>query len=225
MREYIAALHAIWDAFEQGGKLDFQGDVYQHSLLSFEFIPYVKGYGRPPITLAGVGPRMIEVAVDLTDGLVMHPFASEKSIRTITLPIVDERLAKNSRSRSDFDLILPLMIATGSSREELARNIERCRHRIGFYSSTLAYRSVLEVHGWLDLHDETKKLTREGRWDELGAPITDEILNTFAITGEPDGIAKTIKQRFGGVVDAIRSDLELEDQETQHEIIRAIEAI
>ena len=31
MEEYIAALHAIWDYWEHGRKLDFRGDFYQHT--------------------------------------------------------------------------------------------------------------------------------------------------------------------------------------------------
>jgi probable F420-dependent oxidoreductase len=31
MREYIAALHAIWASWNEGSALDFQGDFYRHT--------------------------------------------------------------------------------------------------------------------------------------------------------------------------------------------------
>ena len=41
--------------------------------------------------------------------------------------------------------------------------------QIAFYGSTPAYRKVLELHGWGDLQDELNRLSKEGRWAEMGA--------------------------------------------------------
>jgi len=225
MREYILALHAIWDAFESGGPLNFAGETYQHTLISPEFTPYLAGFGRPKIMLGAVGPMMTNVAVDLTGGLMTHSFVSERSLREINKAAVDARLKKNDTLRSDFEIQLPLFIVTGGTEEEFRRNVTWHRHRIGFYSSTPAYKDVLDIHGWGDIQAETRKLTKAGRWDELGAPITDEMLDTYTVMGEPGDIAPMIKQRFGDFIDTIQCNLELQDEEIQYEIVRAIEAI
>ncbi|MFA5630181.1 MAG: TIGR03617 family F420-dependent LLM class oxidoreductase [Porticoccaceae bacterium] len=225
MREYINALHAIWDAFENGGPLNFEGEVYKHTLITPEFTPYQGGFGRPKVMLGAVGPRMTEAAVDLTDGLMTHSFVSEKSLREINLNAIEARLAKIGKPRSQFEIQVPLFIATGSNEEEYKRNVEWHRHRIGFYSSTPAYKEVLDLHGWGDIHAETKKMTKEGRWDELGAPISDEMVDTYTVRGEPHEIAPKIKARFGDFVDTLQSNLELEDEEVQYGIIKAIEEI
>ena len=39
MREYISALHAIWDSWQNGTKLDFRGDYYTHTLMTPYFDP------------------------------------------------------------------------------------------------------------------------------------------------------------------------------------------
>jgi probable F420-dependent oxidoreductase len=225
MREYIRALHVIWDSFEQGGPLKFEGETYQHTLISPEFIPHLEGFGRPKIMLGAVGPRMTEAAVDLTDGLITHSLVSERSLREINLKAVEERLAKNARPRADFKIQLPPFIVTGGSEEEYKKNLEWHRHRIGFYGSTPAYREVLDIHGWGEVQTETRKLTQEGRWAELGAPITDEMVDTYTVMGEPQEIALKIKQRFGDFVDTIQCNLELESDEVQYEIVRSIEEI
>jgi probable F420-dependent oxidoreductase len=225
MREYIRALHAIWDAFETGGPLDFQGETYRHTLIAPEFVPYVQGHGRPRVMLGAVGPGMTNVAVDEASGVITHSFVTEKSLREINLKAIETRLAEKGKPRSDFTIHLPLFIATGSTDEEFRRNVEWHRHRIGFYSSTPAYKHVLDLHGWGEVHDETRRMTREGRWDELGAPITDEMVDTFTVMGEPGDIAPRIRQRFGDFVDAIQCNLELADEEVQYEIVKAIEAI
>jgi len=225
MREYITALHAIWDCFEQGGPLNFVGETYQHTLMSQEFTPYVEGFGRPRVLLGAVGPRMTDLAVDLASGLIVHSFMTEKSFRETNLKTIEARLQKNNKPRAEFEIQLPLLIATGCDEEEYKRNIELRRQRIGFYSSTPAYRPVLEAHGWGDVQTETQKLAKAGRWDEMGSPITDEIVDTFAVVGEPKEIAPKIKQRFGDFIDTIQSSLELKNEEIQYGIIKSIEEI
>lgn len=225
MREYINALHAIWDSFEQGGGLDFQGETYSHTLISPEFIPYIEGFGRPKVMLGAVGPRMTELSVDLTDGILTHSFVSEKSLREVNLQTIEDRLVKVGKSRSDFEIQLPLFIATGGTEEEYKKSVEWHRHRIGFYSSTAAYKYVLDMHGWGDLHAEARRLTRENRWDELGTIISDEMVDTYTVRGEPHEIAPKIEQRFSDFIDTIQCNLELESDEVQYEIVRDIENI
>src|SRR5207342_1732101 len=58
MREFILAMRAIWDTWENGTKLDFRGDFYTHTLMTPFFAPDkgdLDGIGVPKIFLAGVG--------------------------------------------------------------------------------------------------------------------------------------------------------------------------
>jgi probable F420-dependent oxidoreductase len=225
MREYVRALQAIWDAFESGGPLNFKGETYQHTLIAPEFIPYIQGFGRPSILMGAVGPGMTDAAVDVADGLITHSFVTEKSLREINLKGIEARLQLKGKPRSQFKIHLPLFIATGSTEAEYRKNVAWHRHRVGFYSSTPAYKYVLDLHGWGDVHSVTRQMTRDGRWDALGEPITDEMLNAFVVVGEPHEIAPKIKQRFGDFADAIQCNLELDDPEVQYEIYKTIAAI
>ena len=62
MREYILAMRAIWSAWNDGEKLDFRGDFYQHTLMTPFFAPPPNKYGAPKVFLAAVGELMTEVA-------------------------------------------------------------------------------------------------------------------------------------------------------------------
>lgn len=225
MREYVAAMHAIWDSIETGAPLNFEGETYRHTLLTPEFMPHKAGFGRPRVLLGAVGPGMTNAAVDVADGLMTHSFVSEKSLREVNHAAIIERLAKNGKARDQFDLQVPLFIATGSTEEEYKRNLDWHRHRVGFYASTPAYKIQLDLFGWGDIHLETKKMTKEGRWDDLWQPITDEMLDTFVVCGEPHEIAPKVKQRFGDFVDTIQCNLELEDEEVQWRIVNELTAI
>src|SRR3954451_18254967 len=62
MREYVGALHAIWDAWQEGTPLRFQGEFYRHTLMTPMFSPPAHEWGAPPVYLAAVGPLMTQLA-------------------------------------------------------------------------------------------------------------------------------------------------------------------
>ena len=39
MREFISAMHAVWDCWYEGKPLDFQGEFYSHTLMTPMFTP------------------------------------------------------------------------------------------------------------------------------------------------------------------------------------------
>ena len=57
MRELVLAVKEIWRVWREGGRLDFRGEFYQHTLMTPMFSPGKNPFGDPPIFLAGVGPR------------------------------------------------------------------------------------------------------------------------------------------------------------------------
>ena len=49
MREFVAAMHAIWDSWHNDQPLDFRGDFYQHTLMPPAFRPGPNVFGAPPV--------------------------------------------------------------------------------------------------------------------------------------------------------------------------------
>jgi hypothetical protein len=62
---------------------------------------------------------------------------------------------------------------------------------------------VLDLHGWGDLQDRLNTLSKQGQWVEMGSLIDDEILNTFAVVGEPEAVAPELHKRYGDVIQRI----------------------
>ena len=54
-----------------------------------------------------------------------------------------------------------------------------------------------------DLQGELNRLSKEGRWKEMGELIDDEMLETFAVIAEPSKLAAGLAERYGGVIDRI----------------------
>lgn len=203
MREMVLAIRAIWDSWQTGDKLKFEGEFYQHTLMSPVFSPGPNAHGVPKIFLAGVGPRMTEIAAEVGDGYFLHPFNTVKSMDELSLAAVQRGLDSAGKSRADYCVSAQVSTATGLTDEAMEAALASARHQVAFYASTPAYLPVLECHGWEGLQSEANTLIREGKWEELTGLIDDDILNTFAVVGTPKEVAAKIVERFGGKVDRI----------------------
>ena len=204
MREFISALHAIWGCWNDGTKLDFRGDFYTHTLMTPFFNPGPNPHGRPKVYLAAVGDLMTAVAGEVTDGILVHPFTTERYLREVTLPGLAKGAAKVGRSVEELDVIGPVFIVTGDDDMQRQAADGFVRNQIAFYGSTPAYRPVLELHGWGDLQTELNTLSKQGEWVQMAALIDDEMLNTFAIVVDsPAELAPALLKRYGDVVSRV----------------------
>ncbi len=203
MREFVLAMRAIWDTWASGTKLDFRGDFYTHTLMTPFFDPGPNPYGNPKVFLAAVGEKMTEVVGETCDGMLCHGFTTERYMREVTLPALERGLQKAGKRRADLELSLPSFVVTGTNEEEMAASAKGVRQQIAFYGSTPAYRPVLELHGWGGLQDELNTLSKQGEWVKMGDLITDDILHTFAVVGDPDQLAPELLRRYGDLVDRI----------------------
>jgi len=200
MREMILAIRAIWACWEEGGKLDFRGECYSHTLMTPFFNPGPNPYGDARIFLAGVGPLMTEVAGEVCDGFICHAFTTERYVREVTLPALRRGREKAGKSLDDFELSGPMFIVMGRDEEEMAKADKAVRGQIAFYGSTPAYRPVLEMHGWGGLQDELNALSKQGRWAEMGDLVDDEVLHTFAVVGTPEEAVRGLHDRWGDIL-------------------------
>ncbi len=201
MREYIRAIHAIWDCWYDGKPLDFDGEYYTHRLMTPEFTPTNTDYGRPKVLMAAVGPLMVDTACAVADGIIIHSFCTETHFKQVMLPALKANLEKYGRSLDDFEIQFPVFVAAGDDEASLEKAKDAIRYRLGFYGSTPAYKNVLDTHGWGDLQPRLNRMTKEGHWDQLSAQIPDEMLHAFAAVGTPVDTARQIADRFGGLID------------------------
>jgi probable F420-dependent oxidoreductase len=203
MRELVLAIRAIWRCWNEGEKLDFRGEFYTHTLMTPFFDPGPNPFGCPRIFLAGVGPRMTEVAGEVADGFFVHPFNTRESVRDVTLPALERGLAASGRRRADCQVSHQLLIATGGDDEELDRARSAVRTQIAFYGSTPAYRLVLESRGWGALQPELNLLSKRGQWPEMARLVSDEVLEAIAVCAPPRELAAKIRERTQGVSDRV----------------------
>jgi probable F420-dependent oxidoreductase len=160
------------------------------------FSPGPNPFGAPKVYVAAVGRRMLTVAAEVADGLLCHPFITERYLREVIVPT----LAAAKESLTDFAVCGMPIVVTGRDEAEQAEAARAARLQIAFYASTPAYRPVLDLHGWGALGEEMHGLSLEGRWAEMGDRIDDQVLRTIAVVAEPTEVAGALQRRFGDVL-------------------------
>jgi probable F420-dependent oxidoreductase len=203
MREYVLAMRAIWACWNDGTKLDFAGDFYTHTLMTPFFSPGPNPHGVPKVLLAGVGPRMTEVAGEVCDGFLCHPFNTMDYFTQRTLPALEQGFAKVGKTRADFEISATAFVVTGRDDDEMKASEQGVKAQMAFYGSTPAYSGVLELHGYDGLQGELNALSKQGKWAEMGELIDDDLLHLMAVVAEPSRVGAELHERFGGQVDRL----------------------
>jgi probable F420-dependent oxidoreductase len=200
MVELVGALRAIFDTWATGERLNFRGEFYRHTLMTPTFTPRDNSYGPPPIYVGALGPRLTRATAEVADGLLVMPFGSKRFLHEVTMNCVRDGLAAAGRDRAEF-AIVPEVIVSVASEENPDHSATRML--LAFYGSTPAYKPVLDVHGWGDLQPELNALSKQGRWEEMGGLIDDDVLHTIAACGTPKEVAAHIRDRVAGVADEV----------------------
>jgi probable F420-dependent oxidoreductase len=201
LREMVLALRAIWDCWQNGTPLNFKGAFYRFDLMTPFFNPGPIAHPTIPIYVAGVNAYMCRLAGEVCDGLHVHPFNSPKYLREYVQPAVAAGLGQAGRRRENFTYATATFVVLGDTEEELARARQAVRQQISFYASTRTYEPVLAAHGWQDVVPHLHRKSMEGDWAGMAALITDEMVDTYAVTGSYDTIAARIQQRYAGLLD------------------------
>ena len=203
MRELVLGIRAIFDTWQNGSPLDFDGDFYTHTRMIPAFDPGPNPFGPPPIFTAGFGPLMTAVAGEVADGFLVHPVNTRRSLQELTLPALAAGARRAGRSADEVQVVCVTIVVTGRDEDEFRRSREAVREQLAFYGTTPAYLPVFELHGYGELHPELRRLSKQGRWREMAGLIDDELIETVAVVGEPGSIAGKICTRLDGISDHV----------------------
>lgn len=204
MREVILAMRAFWDCWQHSTKLNFRGEFFKLTLMTPFFNPGPHDYPHVPVYIAGVNPRMCQLAGELCEGFHVHPLHTARTIREVTLPHIEAGLAQSGRRRGDIELTTSIFVVPTDDPVEARRYEADARQQIAFYASTPAYKIVFDVHGWGDTAEQLSALAARGRWEEMPDLITDEMMAEFVVSGTWAELPAKIKAKYaGGLLDRV----------------------
>jgi probable F420-dependent oxidoreductase len=228
MRDYVRAVRAIWDCWQQGSRLDFHSDHYELTLMVPLFDAGPIEHPDIPVHLAAVNPVMTSVAGEVADGVRPHPVCTPSYIRDVMLPAVRKGAARSGRSLKDFRVAMKPLVASARTEEELVAKVRDARARIAFYASTPGYVAAFEHLGLDELAAEAKILSKRQDWEALPRLIDDDVLHQFVTIGTYDVIGDRLTERYRDVVTdiefsiAVRDD---DDRQTLADLARQIRAV
>ncbi|HEV8339248.1 MAG TPA: TIGR03617 family F420-dependent LLM class oxidoreductase [bacterium] len=201
MRDVIGAIRAVWRSWRERAPLRHEGPFYSLSLMTPFFTPPAF-QGEIPIYLAAVNPAMCRLAGEIADGLHVHPLHSATYVQEVVLPALDRGLRRSGRRRDDLTVAASVIIVTesGAARD---RAVAHAKRTIAFYASTPSYRRILALHGWERVGEGLSRLAVAGRWEEMPALVTDEMLETFAVVADAATVAARLRERAGGAFDRV----------------------
>ena len=219
MRDYVAAVKAIWASWQHETPLEFESDHYNLNLNVPLFTPAPIDNPDIPIQVAAVNPYMARVAAEVAQGVRLHPVCSPKYIREVIVPaITDHR-------QPDFEVCLKPLVATAPDQATLDARMQIARERLAFYCSTPAYAGAFAPFGLEDFCADMAALSRAGEWQRLAANVSDDLLHECVIIATYDNLAATIKERYGDLVDRIEISIPIAsqaDQEILADVVRSL---
>ncbi len=203
LRDYIGAIRAVWRCWTTGEPLDYRGRHYRLSLMTPDFSPEPTGLPPIPIAIAAVGTGMLRLAGEVADGVRLHPLCSRRYLEEVCLPQIAEGLRGSRRQRATFEIHGSGFVVTGPDPAAVEKALDDVRRRVAFYASTRTYRPILTLHGLDELGAKLHRLSVAGRWPEMAAEVSDEMLALFAAAAPYHELKSTLAARYGGLADAI----------------------
>jgi probable F420-dependent oxidoreductase len=202
LREQIQVIRAFWDCWQNDAPLNFRGEYYKITLMSPFFNPGKLPYPAPanpiPIYIAGVNSGLARLAGEVCDGFFVHPFHTPMYLNENLLPAIANGAEKTGREAGQVTISASVFVATNPAEQEA------CRQQISFYASTPSYRAVLALHGWEQTGEELSALAARGKWAEMPALISDEMLEAFVTQAEtPAGLASALRHRYHTLADRL----------------------
>ena len=211
MRDYILAMRAVWQCWQNREPLRHDGDHYKLDLMVPLFDPGPIEHPDIPVHISAINTNMCAVVGEVADGIRLHPVCSPKYIEEVMVPAVTRGAARTQRDADVVDWCMKPLVATAPDQVRLEVIAESVRARVGFYLATPAYKAAFDVHGWGDQVDQAAALSREQRWEEIPPLVHDEMLHTIATVGTYHEIATLLNKRFGHLLDRIEFSIPVND--------------
>jgi probable F420-dependent oxidoreductase len=186
MAEYVQAMQTVW-RMERGEDVTFDGEIYR------VLRPGLGGRGKahdrelPRAYVAAVGPLMTRAAATHADGILGHPFTSDRYLADDVLPRIDEALSEAGRDRGEFTVCSGVILAISDDRETAVRE---AKQQIAFYGTTPNYQPVFDSYGDGELTGRLREVFKRDPkdLDALVAAVPDEAVERYAVAGTPDEV-------------------------------------
>ena len=184
MREAVTILRGIL-ARE---RVSYEGDIFSVSNFALDMEP---PQTPAKIYIAANGPKMIQLAGELADGMLGY-FHSVEYVRDVVMPNLRVGAERAGRSVDDIDVTVgfPSVVTRDDSGIELAKG------QVMMFATALdsapAYLESVRAAGYADAAREIGERVRAGDVRGALAAVSDEMADALTISGSPENARRRI---------------------------------
>lgn len=184
MKEAVEIIRQLTD----GKSVKYDGEIFKFNGAKLSFKT-----GRIPIYIGAQGPKMLQLAAELGDGVLIN--ASHPKDFEVAKEAIDAGLAKAGKSRDSFDTVAYASMSVDKDRQK-ARDAARI---VVAFIVAGSPPTVLERHGLSEeavkgVKDALNNAFTKGDWGGVAKSVTDEMIDIFSISGTPDDVIERIKE-------------------------------
>lgn len=183
MREYAAAVRAILRGEEPP-----EGEFFN---TKFRFMG-VEPRPDVPIYIAALSPRMLQLAGEIADGVMLW-LCNPEYIRDVVVPEVERGRQRAGKSLEGFDIVAAVPAAVTDDRDSAYSTM---RGELLTYASLPFYRAMLERSGFegdIAAFDEGMK---SGDVEQAKAGLSDAMLGSLTGIGHEDDVRGGVQRYF-----------------------------
>ncbi len=186
MREYVTILRRIL----RGECVTFEGEVFR--VKNFQL--HTPLPEKPiPIYVAAVGPKMVELAAEIADGLLGY-FYSLEYLKTVVAPQVRRGLNVSGRSADQFTMAVGL--PTICTRDD--SGLAKIKGQVVMFAtagiSSPYYAESIRQAGFGNELERIQQLVARADMKGALACVSDDMANAFTLAGTADHIRRRIQQ-------------------------------
>ncbi|HEX9888142.1 MAG TPA: LLM class flavin-dependent oxidoreductase [Nitriliruptorales bacterium] len=183
MREIITILRALFT----DGAVDFEGEHYTARFTFRGFTP------RPDIRIevAALGPRMLQLAGELADGVLLW-LCDDRYIREIALPNIREGAERAGRDPDAIDVIPAVTCALVD--DDPAGAESAFRRSLVTYLSLPFYRSMLVDSGYGTVLGQFDAAMGAADFEGAMAAMPREMIDTLGCIGTAEDVRRTLER-------------------------------
>jgi probable F420-dependent oxidoreductase len=160
-----------------GGRVSFEGETLH--VRDFRLQLTRSGLQPVPIVLGALGPRMLNLAAEVADGV----FLSHTGLAAVPRVVQAFDAARRSAGRSNGDVIQRIGVAMDED-EELLREV--FRRELAAYGRTKAYNASFAAQGFDVEAAEIRAAWDAGEPEVASAAVSDDMLEDLYVFGTPD---------------------------------------
>jgi len=216
IREYVEVIRLLLS----GQEASHEGRLFQFH----GFPPLVSGPLEVPVYFGSSGPRMLQLAGEIADGVVLNSLATPTHIQHARAALSQGAL-KAGRDPRKLTIAASVIYSVAEDIEEAER---AAREDVLFYLGYPEINPILEQSGFLGEAETLRKASAEQGRERALALISRKMLDSMAIYGPPEVCRRRLRDliQAGLELPIIRvSNVAYPEQEKRRVFLRAIESL